>query len=531
MKILEWKRSSYYGVSVEEVMKKKTGLSLNELNQTIHQKLNRVEKMAEALLSIKDNLETVYLLGDYDVDGITSSLCMSLIFDALGLIYEVYIPRRMTDGYGVSENSLKKAAAYDVIITVDNGITAKELLDKTGKKVYVIDHHQAREDGALPNAEIILDPEVTMDDDFIHYCGVGLVYKIAESLYQKKVLSNVMMRKIAFLCMLGTIADVMPLIDENRTFVRNGLLLLQQGMFSELAEKTKLSPYATATDIAFGVAPIINACGRLYDAGGQKIYDELYRYITKDNADMLDYFIAINEKRKKMQNAFFDEAWKKFETMPAMYPNVILLPNCPEGLVGIMAGKIQERTKKTTIVFTKTAKGALKGSARGDDFMNVKEFLDKHKDLFLGYGGHKSAAGMSMTENSFHEFLSFAQSNAEKAPECFELYDMDCPFSKLGNIILSYMEYEPYGEGCRKPIIRTVIEGAAYDGKWYRTMSEDRSFQLYTKDGIEVLGFNLAQKYKEYGTPKKIEALGTLSESSFRGKSQTVFELIDFRPI
>ena len=125
-------------------------------------------------------------MGDYDVDGITSSLCMSLIFDALGLIYEVYIPRRMTDGYGVSENSLKKAAAYDVIITVDNGITAKELLDKTGKEVYVIDHHQAREDGALPNAKIILDPEVTMDDDFIHYCGVGLVYKIAESLYQKK---------------------------------------------------------------------------------------------------------------------------------------------------------------------------------------------------------------------------------------------------------------------------------------------------------------------------------------------------------
>ena len=108
---------------------------------------------------------------------------------------------------------------------------------------------------------------------------------------------------------------------------------------------------------------------------------------------------------------------------------------------------------------------------------------------------------------------------------------MDCPFSKLGSVILSYMEYEPYGEGCRKPIIRTVIEGAAYDGKWYRTMSEDRSFQLYTKDGIEVLGFNLAQKYKEYGTPKKIEALGTLSESNFREKSQTVFELIDFRPI
>ncbi len=532
----EWKKSSAGQNTLKDVIESLSGYSIAQLKSSPVHEISGMEELALEFTGFAGTGKTIFIIGDYDVDGITASLILSLIYEDINLIYRTYIPRRMTDGYGVNKRivDVVKMDAADVIVTVDNGIAARDVLNEAkrdGMAVYVIDHHEAPEDGYLPDADILIDPEAIPDesDAFTHYCAAGLCYKLAEKLYEMKQIRKETMDQITILAMLGTVADVMPLVDENRTIVRNGLKLLNSGGWGQLSLGLNLSDHTTAKDIAFKAAPVINASGRLYDDGGQKTYQILKDSLqTGDGA--IHLLVNTNEKRKEMQKDIYKQVKAEYQEHDTeMYP-VIMQTCCPQGLLGIMAGKLAEETGKPAFILTETEDGLLKGSARGSGDFHVKKWLDAHKEFFTAYGGHAGAAGMSMKGTDLKKLQKICLEDGKRYEETEKplLYDLEVTEKDLPRILPILDSLEPFGEGCPRPVLKLKIELVCKSGAFYKTIGGD-SIRM-NGNGFSAVGFGLYEKYKAMKHPLVIEAVGTVNNNYYKGRNMQ-FELIDFKPV
>lgn len=514
---MQWKKKNEAAKSLKAVIEELSGYSVDALHNPPSRTIAGMFELALLFLDLKEG-KKIFVVGDYDADGITSSTILSLIMDEMGIPYEVYIPRRMSDGYGFSEH-IYVPDDCNVLITVDNGIAAAEPLRKireSGRMVIVLDHHQQA--GDLPEADILIDPEVTKVDEFTHYCGAGLSFKLAEMLFSMDAISKETFEWCTVLGAIGTVADVMPLVDENRKLVREGLALFPK--WKALSE-LKLPPKCIAKDIGFKVGPMLNAMGRISDAGGQEAYQMIYASITKGTP--IKKLIDTNERRKLLQKAVLSKVYEKIE--PEMSPIIVLEESCPEGLVGPVAGKLAEKYRVPAFVFTKTRDGIVKGSARTYEDFDVKAFMDEHADLFLKYGGHVGAGGMSMTEESF-EKLKKCTKPVKK--EVFIFYDLGVEERYIPQVAKALSAYEPLGEGVPAPIFRTTIEALPDEGSHYKEMGSGTV--KMKASGYEVIGFDLLAKYKKLGCPKKFEALGTIGRNYYKGKMIIQFELLDIKP-
>ncbi len=529
----EWKKSGA-GNTLKDVIETLSGYSIAQLKSNPVHEISGMEELALEFTGLAGTEKTVFTIGDYDVDGITSSIILSLIYEEMDIPYRVYIPKRMTDGYGVNENIMKKAIKCDVVVTVDNGIAAREVLNAAkadGKAVYVIDHHEAPEDGLLPDADILVDPEAIPDesDTFTHYCAAGLCYKLAQKLYEMKQIQKKTMAKITILAMLGTVADVMPLVNENRTIVRNGLKLLNSGGWKQLSQELNLSDHTTAKDIAFKVAPVINAGGRLYNDGGQKVY-RILKGSIQTGTGAVNMLVDINEERKALQKEIYKQVKAEYLEHLEMYP-VIMKTDCPQGLLGIMAGRLAEETRKPTFIFTETEKGLLKGSARGSGDFHVKSWMDAHKEYFTAYGGHAGAAGMSMEEEGFAKLQEICLEEGKKHEQMENplLYDLEVTEKDLPRILSILDSLEPFGEGCPRPVLKLKIELVCKSGPFYKRIGGD-SIRM-NGNGFSAVGFGLYEKYKCMKHPLVIEAVGTVNNNCYEDKKYMQFELADFKPV
>lgn len=490
----------------------------------------KAKEVAAVLCSIATTGgKKIFLVGDYDADGITASLIMSLIFDEMQIPYRVHIPRRFSEGYGISDKILSYMEDEDVVMTVDNGIGAKDVLANLKKEtdVIIIDHHQAPDDGRLPDATILFNPEVEKNIDFIHYCGAGLCYKIAEVLQGCGHISSDTFEKITMLACIGTVADIMPLVEENRLIVKNGLKLMQSKKWEALTGKLDLPPVLHSSDIGFKIGPVFNATGRLFDDGGQKVYTTLYRTLTS-NRNGVSRLVDNNDTRKKMQETLAEKMDEIYNAQKEMYPNFILIPRCPEGLVGILAGKLAEKTQKASFVVTETSEGVYKGSARADSEMNIKQFMDENKEFFIKYGGHKGAGGFSMTKESFNKMVKKCQMSTHKSKEIAYEYHLDVFPEDIPELLNKQEKLEPFGEGMPKPVIRTLIEVKNFqymkDGKMVK-------FQTRLSNGkfLDVLGFDHGKWFKDNHEPRIIEVIGTLAYNYFAGKTIPQIEAVDMK--
>lgn len=520
------------GETFEEVIAALCGYSVEELtadeSKVCVQKFAVAEAIAEFLLKTAKKHQKVFLIGDYDADGVTSSIIMSLIFDALNIPYRVHIPRRMSEGYGVSEKILATLQDdEEIIMTVDNGIAARKVFKEhtAGREVIIIDHHLAPEDGLLPEVRTIFDPEVNSEgNSFVHYCGAGLCYKIAQELLKKKELSVLTFEKITALAAIGTVADVMPLIEENRIIVKNGLKLLPKWTF--LANEISFPAELHSSDIGFKIGPCFNATGRLFDDGGQKVYQILYRSLTSGR-NGIGNLVKTNETRKLMQERLIQEMNTYYEASPSMYPNFLYVPKCPEGLVGILAGRLAEKTGKASFILTETEEGLLKGSARTDGELDIKQFMDKYKDFFVKYGGHKGAGGFSMTKESYDAMVKECQKSTHKTKEVAYKYQLEVQAQEIPELLKRQEALEPFGEGMPKPIIRTLI---FVDSFMY--MKEKRMVKLIestSKGEVDVLGFDHGSWFSANHEPKVVEVIGTMSYNYFAGKKIPQIEALDMK--
>lgn len=497
-----------------------------------------VKGLQEAADMIKDHAlrfgaDTITIVGDYDADGIVSTVNLSLsIYSRFRARPGVLFPRRFSDGYGLNEAMVDRIEAK-LLVTVDNGITAVDAIRKAkerGMKVIVIDHHQMRDDGLLPPADIIVDPHV-FRGPFDGYCAAGLTFKLACML----TVDLELIKKLLVLTGIATVADVVPLLSENRLLVKRSLALINEGK-GTTGLRLLLSGRERVTDVDYGffLGPVFNAAGRLYDTGAMVVYNVLsYDGEVWDKLQMAaDFLLNVNKTRKEITSL---EAEKALQDLPLTDgPIILTLPELSEGLVGIVAGRIAEERKRPAIVLTQKGPGLLKGSGRSAGDFDLKKALDKCAPFLQGYGGHKGAAGLSLKESDLEGFRKAFGQTAEgfafPDPDCI-FYDADVEPEEMGEALMQLEQGGPYGEAFERPLVRTAFEAVYRYGGFYKLMGKDMKDVKVYGDGFDLVMFGMAQRFQEEGCPRRIEAVGELSYNFFNGNAYIQLRAQDFRSL
>ncbi len=422
------------------------------------QALQRIEQ------AIEKN-EKILVFGDYDVDGITSTSLLMICLLPLGVNINFYLPNRKKDGYGLSSKFVKKAAEnkYDLIITVDNGITANDaakLAQKLGVDLIITDHH--RPHGDLPPAIAIID--ANQHDCLYPYkelAGVGIIFKIISMLYEKKNLS--LSDKVYELLMLGTVADVAPLTSENRYWVQYGLNKVNKQKsiaIKVLAQNSKLiKKKFSSLDVGFMLAPQLNALGRLDDPR-----DAVKFLISSDVQEVNrigENLRKINKERRRVDQRIYGEIERAIleKRINIDKENIIMAASedWPAGVIGLVAGKLAQNFGRPTFLFHAAGKGILKGSCRSIPEFNVFDALQENSDLLIRFGGHSFAAGLQLKQENLHEFKKRLEQKIKKELTPFDLklkinLDSCLDFSELKQQLISDLQrLEPFGNQNEQP--------------------------------------------------------------------------------
>lgn len=538
------KRNS--STTIEDVIEINTGISVHELAYPKSQ--YHIENLKEAVDMIRSAIhknKKIYIYGDYDADGVTSCSILSMTLKYLGYSnFVTYLPCRFNDGYGLNEKSIENIDT-GLLITVDNGISAVNAIKSAknkGLEVLILDHHLPPEDGILPEADLIVDPNAIPGNDFNSYCAAGLSYRVANELLNASDFADfVFLQRMSCLAAIGTVADVMPLIHDNRKIVIEGLTSMNKGIMptglKALVEFLGMYQFE-ADDFGFKLGPIINAVGRLKHYGAQKAFNLL----CEDNFDKAEMYseelIEINEERKEAVSQGVEVCELKIAEDCLFGDNPLVIYTSsdepyqfPEGIVGILAGRIAETYRVPTIVLTETEKG-FKGSGRSYGGVNLKEVLDKVKNQLVAYGGHSGAAGLTVKKDRIEEFRSDMQGLCD----CIEsndserlYYDLEITSDNVLNMLNSLKKYAPYGEGNPKPIFkikRAVL--VPKGGSFVKKMGSEGQHIKMFGGKYDIVVFDGSAKYEELGNPIAIDVLGSISENHFGGRSDIQVEAIDF---
>lgn len=506
-----------------------------------------VKEMNNAVAVLKQfiaNGRPIALVGDYDVDGICAASIIFLAITSLGGNVKVRLPRRFSEGFGLSEKIVGEISE-GLLITVDNGIAAIEAVQKAkdkGLTVIITDHHLRSESGELPNADIIIDPNAVPDSaDFTGYCGAGIAYKLAALLLGE---GNALLPKLLSLAAIATVADVVPLVEENHSIVRNGLaaMLTEEGRtvgLGALLEVCQMDKFITAKDIAFKIAPIINASGRLHDDGANIPFALLTFEGSHDAAiNMAQNINETNEQRKAIKTremAVIHETIEN-ELLEQEVPLCVYVPGLSEGLMGIYAGELVERYKVPSLVFTDSEDpDIIKGSGRSCGGVHLKNLLDSCSDLLYKYGGHAEAAGVSVERNNFEAMknrLMKCIGSVPKVNDDILYYDLDITVDKIQDAIREMERFAPYGEGNPEIVFRLLnFDLVERFGSCYKTMgSNGNSIRLFGKDVVAV-GFGMTERYIAINKPQKVNLVGTLSLNYYQGKTNVQIEIIDIKDV
>ena len=372
--------------------------------------LKDMEKAVERIRKARDNNEKVTIYGDYDVDGITSIAILYKHLSEMGITVAYYIPDRMQEGYGVNRDALDKIreSGSSLIITVDTGITAVEegeYAKEIGLDIIVTDHHECKE--TLPNVYAAIDPkQKDCPYPFKSLAGVGVVFKLIQALDERKSLPD-LMDKYADLMCLGTVADISPLIDENRVIVTEGLKRFKTtkntGLKALIDVSTNGKAITTST-IGYIIAPRINASGRLGCASRS-----VELFLTDDSQkahSLAESLCEENTLRQHTEQKMFKEALEYLENHPEVKEDkVIVIPHKDwhHGIVGIVSSKITEKFYKPSILFAIDGDEA-KGSGRSVNGFNLFGALENCSDLLEKFGGHELAAGLTIKEENIEKF-------------------------------------------------------------------------------------------------------------------------------
>lgn len=420
--------------------------------------------MKEAVARVQkahEHKERVLIYGDYDVDGVTSAALLTRALERLGIQVVHHIPHRLNDGYGLNAEAAEIASHHeaDLLISVDCGITSKEevrCLNAAGIDVVIIDHHEPA-GKELPDAFAVVNPKRhDCSYPFKHLAAVGLVAKFIQAL------SGEILSEDLELVVLGTVADVVPMLDENRIFVREGLTCLHQTKNPGLRALMEVSGISNKKmrpqSVGFILGPRINATGRMDTA-----YKALQLILTKDMAEaksLADELDQLNRQRQNLQRSIFEEALGMIEQQVNFNEHRVIVlsrEGWHKGVLGIVASKLSDMFFRPAIVVS-LENGIGTASARSIDGFYLNDALAHCADILEGFGGHKFAAGLTLKEGRIEEFRNRINDFARKTIQPEDLLptldiDLQLPFSALSlDLIEELGRLEPFGEGNREPV-------------------------------------------------------------------------------
>lgn len=552
----QWVSRGDPGRALDVVMQDLSGVIPEALMYPVDTPAKSIARLPEAANMIRGAVmggQDICVFGDYDADGVCSMAIMFLLLTGLQELYypavaekkgrlTIRAPRRMSEGYGLSEKAVDEVSA-GLLITVDNGIAAIEAVKKAKEKglsVIIIDHHIPGEE--IPDADVIVNPHLYSEPDaFKPFCGAGLSCKLSEYM----LAGSPVIKPIQAIAAIGTIADVVPLHGANRVIVKKGLEAMGKKKITEglrcILDVCRLS-LVKSEDVAFRLAPMLNAPGRLYDNGA--IFSSACLAASKPIEKHANQLVATNDKRKQL----VAESYKRvIDQLPASVsgPIVVHVEELHEGIVGIVAGKLADSFRVPVYVFT-GKDDVLKGSGRcGIDEIHLHELTCRAGELIERFGGHKGAVGLSVKRNNLDAFRkAICEAYAEQGGPVATnqvFYDISIAAWDIDNYAAEQKRFEPFGAGAPKPVflirgvalvppISTSSFGKQSSKPHFAFIGSEKQHLKLRGLNTELIGFGMAQKYRDMGYPKCIDALGKIGETRWKKGATTQIELIDFRP-
>lgn len=536
---MKWLKKNPAFSSVEDVVLSNTGMTIEELEGEKEYNIFKMGDVAKLVHDAVQKNQKISVVADYDCDGVCSASILHLTLETLGADFLIRIPKRMSEGYGLKPSIVDELPNSGLLITVDNGIAAHEAIKKAKEKgltVVILDHHMLVEDGSVPVADILVDPSAIGEADFTGYCGAGLAYKLSVALLGK---THPCVSKCLSFAAIATVADVMPLIKDNRQIVKKGLdmMMIPRGRTKGLEQLIKLNGLDVAINeknLGFKIAPCINAPGRLYDDGATKSYRLLICEDEKLASKLAEEIIADNELRKEKKDEGVKILQENIErnNLSDDIPLVLYEPGLSEGLVGLYAGHFAEEMRRPCIVFTNTEKGFLKGSARTYGDVHLKQLLDKNSKYLLGYGGHKGAAGLSIEKENLEDFRAALKKSLEGITFSEDnYYDLEITAENVPYNIQKLEKYAPFGEGNPEIVfkVRNFCVTPTLKG-YVQTMCDGKHGKVINKEKTAAVCFGMGESLVEAvdNKPKILTFYGKLAMNVSKYGSYCQVEVDDF---
>ena len=474
--------------------------------------LANMREGVDSLLNAVDSGKRIVIYGDYDVDGITSTALLMKVIGSLTDNVTYYIPSRLDEGYGLHREAIDriKEDGGEFIVTVDCGSSSAEetaYAHSLGIGTLVTDHHNMSDQRA---EGLIINPRMAEDEyPFKGLAGVGVAYKLALAVSRERSVPGPLMAELLELATVGTIADIMPMTDENRTLVKCGLRSIHLGCrnkgLRELIDRSALD-YRTlkAGDISFGIAPKINASGRLGDASlGVRL---LLSDDTQEIRDCCSELIEANKERRRLQDEAYDRGCGMLDDELSKGDFVIVeINDSHEGVLGIVAGKLREKINRPVVVISRNG-DTYKGTGRSVPGVDLFRMLDKYRDRFISFGGHSAACGFTIDSGSMDALRAdlnrdIGMLEAEDPDLLTVTHDSDAEI-EAADVDLDLAEalqlLEPCGKDNEVPVL--VIRNAEVSG-WRFLKDDDKMarFTLMAGDGRSIDGVifrNAASAYE-----------------------------------
>jgi single-stranded-DNA-specific exonuclease len=538
-----------------------------------------MERACVRLYEAIENQEKIVIYADYDCDGIPGAVILQDLFKKINYTnFEVYIPQRNSEGYGLNLEAIKqfKDSGVKLLITVDLGITAVAEIaqaEADGMDVIITDHHLPRLVQAgrasfnLPRAYAILNPKTDEYPEKM-LCGAGVVFKFVSAFLKKYGNTNKNLKVkdgwekwMLDMAGLATLSDMVPLTGENRAISYFGMKVLRKsprpGLQKLLAKLNINQKYLSEDDVGFMIAPRLNAASRMDDP--MRAF-ELLATADEIEADMLaNHLSKINDERKTLVTSIMREVNKKFSARggstfggekPDNLPEVIVIgnPNWRIGILGLVAGKISDTYKKTVFVWGKNENDCIKGSCRGDGSVSVVELMSESSEYFIDFGGHEMAGGFTVHTDKIH-FLEDALSESFKelitsqnTPSALQQAQSTSPYVGGGRVgvnfdvkltlddvnLKTWKEIEklaPFGLGNPKPVFffpQVKIEKIKKFGK--NGSGEHLEIIFSDNDKNKAVAISFFSNLESFKTPieegKQVDLLATFDLSRFRGRAE-----------
>lgn len=485
-----------------------------------------MSEVVDKIIERRNRNQKIYIYGDYDVDGISATAFLVLVFRELGIKTDYYIPNRMEENYGYDKKTADfiKGKKGTLVITVDTGANSIEDIrysKSIGVDVVVTDHHRSEKE-AFDEEYLIINPKLSQNYEFKYLSGAGVALKLAQGVCRKLKISEDVLYKYIDIVMIGTVADVVPMIDENRIIIRHGLNNLKEtnnkGLFYLLRYLKFQNKTITTTDVSYFISPLINSLGRI---GTSKVGVDFF--IEEDDFkiyNIIEEMKKMNKIRRKLEKKIYDEAIEKIEEASNVEDKKYIFLKSEDwhpGVIGVVSSRLSIKYGVPVILIAVT-NGLGKASCRSVDGINIFNIFSEIKNELIRYGGHDLAAGfiakdsnLSRIESLFSEKINNLEK--EKEDRVLEI-DSDLSIEEIDEEIMKDIKkLSPYGLSNLQPVfkdediyIKTIekfgVEERHFNGILVKN-NKEYSFIAFNLSS-ELINLNIKEKVKIAYYPEKI---------------------------